>query len=239
MLPMHRKPQILVPAKGFGDWKRRLANSELHWKPNHSAMACAQCWEEAVKKRPNGLPTEISGIVGDDARLILAIPEHTVPNPGGTKPSQSDVFALLAKGKATCTLTVEAVKDKRFGDLVSEWGPKTTNNEAILDRMSEVFGSAGRPPGHVSYQLCHRTASAIYEADRFNAGSAAMIVHSFFPEGEDQEKDGFDRFAAFCEFLGRADVERSKPMWITLSTGRDLLLGWAQGDPRCLKRDAS
>ena len=236
MLRMHKKPQILVSAKGFGDWKRGLANSELHWKPNHSAMACAQCWEEAVKKRPSGLPPEISGIVGSETRLILAIPEHTVPNPGGTKPSQSDVFALLARGEATCTLTVEAVKDKRFGDLVSEWEPKTTSSEAILDRMSEVFGSAGRPPGHVPYQLCHRTASAIYEADRFNAGSAAMIVHSFFPEGEDEEKDGFDRFAEFCAFLGRADAEKSTPMWITLSTGRDLLLGWAEGDPKYLRQ---
>ena len=236
---MHRKPQILVPTEGPEDWQHHLANSELHWKPNHSAMACAQCWEEAVKKRPNGLPPEISGIVGSETRLILAIPEHTVPNPGGTRPSQSDVFALLARGEATCTLTVEAVKDKPFGDSVAEWEPKTTSSEAILDRMSEVFGSAGRPPGHVPYQLCHRTASAIYEADRFNAGSAAMIVHSFFPEDEDEDKDGFDGFAEFCAFLGIADAERSKPMWITLSTGRDLLLGWAEGSPRYLRQAVS
>ena len=236
MLRMHRTPQILVPSKGPLDWKPLLANSELHWKPGHSAMACAQCWEDAVEKMPNGLPPEISGIVGDETRLILAIPEHQVPNPGGTTKSQSDVFALLAMGGATCTLTVEAVKDKPFGDSVAEWEPKTTRSEAILDCMREVFGSAGRPPGHVPYQLCHRTASAIYEADRFNAGSAAMIVHSFFPEGENEEKDGFDSFAAFCAFLGVADAEKSKPMWITLSSGRDLLLGWAKGDPKYIRQ---
>ena len=142
-------------------------------------------------------------------------------------------------GEATCTLTVEAVKDKPFGDSVAKWEPKTTSSEAILDCMSEVFGNAGRPPGHVPYQLCHRTASAIYDADRFNAGSAAMIVHSFFPEGEDEEKDGFGDFAAFCAFLGLTDVEKSKPMRTTLSTGRDLLLGWAKGDTNYLQRIAS
>ena len=199
-------------------------------------MACALCWDDAVKKSPNGLPPEISEIVGRETRLILATPEHTVPNPGGTKPSQSDVFALLAMGETTCTLTVEAVKVKPFGDSVSEWEPGITNSDAILDHMADVFGDAGRPPGHVPYQLCHRTASAIYEADRFNAGSAAMIVHSFFPESEDEEKDEFDGFAAFCAFLGLTDVEKSKPMWTTLSTGRDLLVGWAKGDPRYLRQ---
>ena len=184
----------------------------------------------------NGLPSEFSEIVGTETRPILAIPEHTVPNPGGTKPSQSNVFALLAMGAATCTLTVEAVRDKPFGDSIAEWEPDTTSSDIILDHISEVFGNAGRPPGHLPYQLCHWTASAIYEADRFNAGSAAMIVHSFFPEGEDQDKDGFDRFAAFCGFLGLADVEKSKPMWTTLSTGRDLLLGWAQGDAKYLRK---
>lgn len=65
-----------------------------------------------------------------------------------------------------------------------------------------------------------------------------MIVHSFFSEGEDEEKDGFDRFAAFCAFLGIADAPKSTPMWARLSTGRDLLLGWAEGGPRYLQRIA-
>ena len=236
MLRMHRTPQILVPSEGPLDWKPLLANPERQWKPGYSAMACAQCWEDAVEKMPSGLPPEISGIVGDQTRLILAIPEHQVPNPGGTTKSQSDVFALLAMGGATCTLTVEAARDRPFGRSVNKWAEKTERSDAILDCMSEVFGNAGRPPGHVPYQLCHRTASAIYEADRFNAGSAAMIVHSFFPEGENEEKDGFGDFAAFCAFLGVADVEKSKPMRTRLSTGQDLLLGWAEGDTKYLRK---
>ena len=56
-----------------------------------------------------------------------------------------------------------------------------------------------------------------------------MIIHSFFPEGEDEEKGGFDRFAKFYALLGRADAENSTPMWSRLSAGRGLLLRWTEG----------
>lgn len=74
MLRMHRTPQILVPSEGPLDWKPLLANPERQWKPGYSVMACARCWEDAAEKKPNGLPPEISGIVGSETRLILAIP---------------------------------------------------------------------------------------------------------------------------------------------------------------------
>ena len=95
---------------------------------------------------PNGLPTEISGIVGRKTRLILAIPEHRVSNPGGTRASQSDVFALLSMAEGTYTLTFEALNDRPFGDSVSDWEYGTAGSDAILDRMREVFGNAGRSP---------------------------------------------------------------------------------------------
>ena len=149
------------------NWEPLLSNP-MHWKPGHSAMACAQCWEDAVTKAPNGLPLEISWIVVREGRPILAIPEHRGSSLGGTRPSQSDVFALLSMAEGTYTLTFEALNDRPFGDSVSDWEHGTASSDAILDRMREVFGNAGRPPGHVPYQLCHRAASAIYEADRFN-----------------------------------------------------------------------
>ena len=200
-------------------------------------MAGALCWEEAVERIPNGLPPEISEIVGKDTRLILAIPEHKVPIPGGSKESQSDVFALLAMGDATCTLTVETVRDESFGPLIHQWQDKTANGgEDRLSALCNELDVQYPPPADLRYQLFHRTVSAIYEADRFNADIAAMIVHSFVPEGEDEDKDGFADFVAFCEFLGFTDVEKSKPMRKTLSSGIDLLLGWAQGDANYLQQ---
>ena len=235
MSGMTKKPQILVPSWGAGAWQHLLASPDLHWKPGHSAMAGALCWEEAVESMPNGLPPEISEIVGKETRLILAIPEHKVPIPGGRAPSQSDVFALLAMEDGTCTLTVETVRDESFGPLIHQWQEKTANGgEDRLTALCNELDVEYPPPADLRYQLFHRTVSAIYEADRFNAGTAAMIVHSFFPGNE----DGFGDFAAFCGLLGFTDVERSKPMRKPLPSGRDLLLGWAQGDPGYLQQTA-
>ena len=203
-------------------------------------MAGALCWEEAVESMPNGLPSEVSEIVGTETRLILAIPEHKVPIPGGSAPSQSDVFALLAMEDGTCTLTVETVRDESFGPLIHQWQEtKANRGEDRLTALCNELDVEYPPPADLRYQLFHRTVSAIYEADRFNANTAAMIVHSFFPEGEDQDKDGFSDFAAFCGLLGLTGVEKSKPMWTTLSTGRDLLIGWAEGDAKYLRQAVS
>jgi hypothetical protein len=48
--------------------------------------------------------------------------------------------------------------------------------------LCDVLGLSVAPPLHIRYQLLHRTASAIIEAQRFNAKYAMMIVHSFSPE---------------------------------------------------------
>ena len=80
------------------------------------------------------------------------------------------MFAVLAMGEGACTLTVEAVRNRLFGDSISDWEHGIASSDAILDRMREAFGDAGRPPSHVPCQLCHRAASTIYEADRFNTG---------------------------------------------------------------------
>jgi hypothetical protein len=55
-----------------------------------------------------------------------------------------------------------------------------------------------------------------------------MIVQSF-----SQEHRWFDDFAAFCDFLG-LDAQRGTPLLRNLPQGRELLLGWATGDPRHL-----
>ena len=59
MLRMNRKPQILAHSKGSMNWEPLLSNP-INWKPGHSAMACAQCREDAVMKASSELPLEIS-----------------------------------------------------------------------------------------------------------------------------------------------------------------------------------
>jgi hypothetical protein len=98
------------------DWKRFLADPEKQWKRGYSAMAAALSWEAA-----NGVPPEISKILGGSVELLLAIPEHKVALPGGRRESQCDVFALIRVGNETMAIAVEAKVNEPFGPTVSEW----------------------------------------------------------------------------------------------------------------------
>ena len=87
---------ILLPSSGPDDWRRFLSEPDKHWRTGFSARSLAYCWEQA-----DGLPSEIANLFsassdfeGQTPELLLAVPEHKVPLPGGTRESQNDVFAL-------------------------------------------------------------------------------------------------------------------------------------------------
>lgn len=220
-----RMSRILVPTESLEDWQKLLSDPVKHWKKGHSAMAVAKCWEAS-----NGLPAEISGIFGMEAQLILAIPEHQVPIPGGKRPSQCDVFALVGMGGATCALAVEAKVEETFGDTIGEWQKKTKGGgEDRLTALCEELDVPYPPPADLRYRLFHRTVAAVYEADRFRTDLAAMIVQSF-----SRERAGFEDFAAFCNVLG-LEAEPGTALRTELPSGRELLLGWAEGSEEFLK----
>jgi Domain of unknown function (DUF6946) len=76
----------------------------------------------------------------------------------------------------------------------------------------------------IRYQLIHRTASALIEAERFNAQIALMLVHSFSTEDV-----GFQDFAAFARLLG-AGAEPNGMSHVGERDGVELYLGWARGE---------
>lgn len=186
-------------------------------------MAVAQCWESA-----GDLPPEIASILDEDAELIFAIPEHKVPLPGGRRESQCDVFALVRSGGRTVAVAVEGKVNEPFGSTVREWlSAGSDGRSRRLAAICELLGCP-EPPGDLRYQLLHRTAAAVVEARRMDTAAAAMIVHSFSPDHR-----WFEDFAAFSNFLG-VQAERSSGSVRVLPDGRDLILGWASGDPRFL-----
>lgn len=210
-----------MPSRGPEDWRWLLASPEKHWKAGYSAMAAARSWEEA-----RGLPSEIAAILGDDAELLLAIPEHKVPLPGGQRASQCDVFALARADGGIYALAVEAKVNETFGPTIAEWKPESTKGRTTrLKALCDVLGVSD-PPGSLRYQLFHRTAAAIVEASRFKTDAAAMIIQSF-----SQEHRWYDDFAAFCAFLG-VPPARGKPLTCRIANGLPLTLGWATGEAR-------
>lgn len=216
--------RILVPTSGPECWRRFLAKPELHWAIGYSARTIAHAWEAS-----DGMPDEVADILGlafGPFETLLAIPEHKTPLPGGRRESQSDVFALIRHDAGLAACTIEGKVDEPFGPTVAQQMVNaSTGKVERLGYMCHLLGIETCPPD-VHYQLLHRTASAVIEAERFHASGAAMIVHSFSPE-----RRWFEAFKRFCEVLGQ-DAAIDVPATVPIPHGKVLVLGWASGDQR-------
>ncbi|MCE8516186.1 hypothetical protein KBY31_05620 [Ruegeria pomeroyi] len=213
--------KVYVPSTGVEDWKHLLANPETQWQRGYSAMAAALSWEAA-----QGLPPEISDLVGGSPELLLAIPEHKVALPGGRRDSQCDVFALVRAGEETLAIAIEAKVNETFGPTVGEWMSNASDGKQERMRfICDLLGLSTPPPDDLRYQLLHRTAAAILEARRFKTDRAAMIVQSF-----SQDHRWFGDFAAFAR-LFELKAQPGQAMNHILPSGMPLMLGWAVGSP--------
>lgn len=168
---------------------------------------------------------------GGSATLLLAIPEHKVPLPGGSRPSQTDLFAILRREDRTISCAIEGKVAEAFGPTLGDWLKDHSSGKA--ERLAYLCGLLGlvQPlPETLRYQLLHRSASAIIEARRFKTDDAAMIVHSF-------SKDDlwFDDFARFAELFG-LQATKNRLLTFALPTGMPMHLGWVTGDPKFLTR---
>ena len=215
---------ILVPTEGVRDWQRRLAAPEKHWRTGYSARALAHAWEAA-----SGLPPEVAALLGPlgKVELLLAIPEYDVPLPGGERPSQNDVFTLVRTKDGLIVVMVEGKVSESFGPTLEEWrkGASAGKTERLA-HIKGKLGLANNPPPGIRYQLLHRAASAVIEAERFHARDAAMIVHSFSPE-----QASLGDYQAFLGLFGR---QGGPGQMVTLGTpnGIRLWAGWVQGDAK-------
>jgi hypothetical protein len=217
-------PRVLVPLRKPSDWKALLGDPDRHWRAGYSAMATASSWLAA-----EGLPPEIKVVFGPAADLLLAIPEHRVPMPGRGADSQCDVFALVRSEGQTHAVAIEAKVHESFDKTLAEWqSDGSPGKTRRLEGICAILGCS-KPPGHLRYQLFHRTAAAVVEARRFSTEGAAMIVQSFAPDHRWSED-----FMEFSEFLG-ARASPGNPATLTRDDGLFLRLAWVSGDPRFLQ----
>ena len=191
----------------------------------YSARTLAHSWEAA-----DGLPDEVRAAletVVTVPRLLLALPEHKTALPGGRRESQSDVFAPIRSDEHLIAAAIEGKVDEAFGPTVAEWlQDASPGKRTRLDAVCKLLGLSADLDGDVRYQLLHRTAAAVIEAERFAAGAAAMIVHSFSPNAR-----WFTDYARFAALLGvQAEAGRAFP--VRLPTGKPLYLAWVSGDQR-------
>jgi hypothetical protein len=88
-------------------------------------------------------------------------------------------------------IAVEGKVEESFADLVSDWNT-TPGKQRRLENLCDSLDLPLTQVGLVRYQLLHRTASAIYEAKRYRARHALMLVHSL-----SRTHRWFEDFAAF------------------------------------------
>lgn len=99
-----------------------------------------------------------------------------------------------------------------------------------LDYLCDLLGITGHDLDNIRYQLLHRTASALIEADRFCAKQALMLVHSF-----SQTHKWFYDYAAFAALFDQ-DVTPNSPVFAGKRSGKHLYLGWVTGEAEYLNK---
>ena len=217
--------RVLVPSSGATDWKRLLADPDKHWVRGRSAYETAVSWERAQRSE-RGIPIEIAAAMDEHAglcgaRLLLALPEHKVKLVGPGKASQNDVWALLRSRDGLISMAVEGKAGESFASTVGEWLQEASDaKKRRLEYLCKVLRIDCPPGPALRYQLFHRTASALIEADRFGASHAVMVVQSFR-----QDEGSWDDFGTFCQQLGATSVS-GKLVEIRRATGPKLYLGW-------------
>lgn len=220
---------LYVPTQGADDWKQFLADPEKQWKQGYSARTLAHSWQEA-----NGFPVEVRAALAENfpnIELLLGLPEHKVPLPGGGRATQTDVWALARSGDELVSIAVEGKVSESFGPTLEEWLIDASPGKR--ERLAYLCGELGcslELPRAIRYQLLHRTVAAIIEAKRFGAKHAVMLVHSF-----SKIREWFEDYEKFAAVLG-AQVAADRVVRVGERGGVQLWLAWVCGDERYLKK---
>ena len=234
---MASKGKFFVRSKettGPEDWKEGLADPDKHWKWGKSAKALAYCWEEA-----GAFPPEVQRVFEKSGfrqlkglRFVEGLVEHTTSVPGRGRASQTDILVQGIGQAGAVAVGVEGKVDENFDEVVSIWlGPRpSTNRQTRLAGLCHMLGVPGSLVGHIRYQLIHRTAAVLIEANNMGASVAVMLVHSF---NQVDRNEHFDDYRRFVKLLGK-NSSRNSVVHAGKKNGIDLYLAWVRGDKRFL-----
>jgi len=221
--------QLFIQSDGPSDWKKKLSNQNRQWKRGKSAFEAAISWENASRSI-YGLPTRIRNRLKNvtelkDATLLLGIIEHKVSLKSSGHSSQSDLWGLLKTNIGLVSMSVEAKAGEPFGQNIEQWlnkDKKKSGRQKRLEFLREVLMIEHKIPSDIKYQLIHRTASAILEAERFKTKAALMVVQSFLPDAK-----ALDDFRKFSNLMG-AEIGKNEIRQVKRICGIPLFLCWVE-----------
>ena len=184
-----RKPEEVIPHLG----------KKYHWRQGYSAKAVADSWFLA-----NDVPLKVRSVLNQNEQFLNAplidawLERSTDLQDGRGSHSQTDLLAILGLGDSIAVCGVEAKVNESFGALVGDWLTEANDGkQQRLTKLCNLFGISQEEAKPLRYQLLHRTAAQIYEAQRYRTSSAIMMVHSF-----SDKSTGLNDFTAFAKALG-------------------------------------
>jgi len=224
--------RIFSITAGPDDRKSLLTDPDKHWRAGFSTRALAHSWETA-----DGFPPEVAKAFSASnhpafASLapLLAVPDFKVPLPGGSRPSQSDIFVLARSVAGPVVIMIEGKVEESFGPTLHEWlVDASPGKDRRLGFLLRTLGLLDEPPhSKTRYQLLQRAASALIVAEQYHAAAAVMLVHSFSPTNA-----GWVDYESFLHQFGVKAVSGAVQRLPT-ATGVPLFAVWARGDSRFL-----
>lgn len=227
---------IYVPPSSPDDWQRFLKDPAKHWRVGYSARTLAHSWHNAKPWPPEIQQIFASAPISalQAVHPLLIIPERITLIAGAGEPPHSDVFVLAkASDGELVSITVEGKVDEQFGNgnqSVAAWKKQGNvgNRRIRLEQLLDKAQLAEQQADPIAYQLIQRTASAVIEAEIFNARYAIMLVHSF-----SQTHANFSAFRALAAAYGTS-IQPGQLFEAARYHNIRLLIGWAQGDPMYL-----
>ena len=219
-------PRLHVPLIAAEDVKPHLG-SPSHYKEGYSAFCLVNGWmaendiPELVRLTLDTVPDLQS------ATLLEGFLEREVSLGDGARHSQTDLLCLLGIRDELVVMSVEGKVRETFGNLVAkELQTASGFKKSRMERLAQVLGLSLEDAMPLRYQLIHRTAAAIFEAQRFHSRTAIMMVHSY-----DAADAGFADYRQFAEAIGFEDVEPTYTVGPRSFDGVSLYLGWTADRP--------
>ncbi|WP_404430993.1 DUF6946 family protein [Sutcliffiella horikoshii] len=216
--------KFYVPSKGAISWKEHLADPEKQWKVGYSAYELANSWDGTDK-----LPESVEKVFKQsgmdlfkDVPLLYGFPEYKVSLPGGGASSQNDLYVLAKSGDELLPIMVEGKVSEPFGQTVLSWlgDNPSKGKRKRLEYLLSTLGLREEEVLNVRYQLIHRAASALLEAEKVNAKNALFLVHSF-----SNQSKWYEDYSDFVKLFGLL-AERNNIVGPTNVTGTNLYFCW-------------
>ncbi len=161
------------------DVRALLADPATHWREGFSAYELATGWMSAWRVARD-LPAPVRRVLDGcpayrGAALTEACFERRVDLGTPGRASQTDLMLKMRLPDGLAVIAVEGKADESLGQQVDRWNT-TAGRDLRLTVLGERLGLPRREAGGLRSQRRHRTASALFEAARYAARHAMMLV---------------------------------------------------------------